>query len=67
LHGMVCWCMDVPAFQVDGLIIEGERWVCHHVGTVECECWAISPVVEKAGDGRGVVECWEVSLGESLG
>lgn len=58
LHGVIRWCVDVPTFEPDGLIVVGHGGVGGDilVGGVDGEGRAVTPVVQVAVDGNVVTE-----------
>lgn len=50
---VICGCVDVPAFEEDGFVVEGHGWVAAEISDVggEREGRAVTPVVEGARGG----------------
>lgn len=72
--GMVGWGVDVPALEVNGLVVVGEAWVGGPVNVflrcilIVCngESRTVAPVVEVTGDATVVLESRHVVQSQSV-
>lgn len=50
INGVICWGVNVPAFEEDGFVVKGHGWVAAEISDVggEGESGTIAPVVEGA-------------------
>ena len=63
-NGMISWGVNVPALEVDGLVVVGEAWVRCPINlslyygllVSDSECGSVAPVVEVTGDAAVVLE-----------
>jgi len=64
---VISGCVNVPADQIDGLVVVGERRVGGQIVATQCECGPVTPVSPGSGRVAGVVvKCGKMVQGQTI-